>query len=255
MTEPAIALQDVSVSLGDRRVLEAVNLDIAEGDYMAIIGPNGGGKTTLLRVILGIIPPEAGSVRVLGHTPKQARGRVGYVPQFVRFDLEFPVRVVDVVRMGWLGRRPITVGRRRAERQRALGALEQLGMADVANRPVGALSGGQLQRVLIARALAFEPELLLLDEPTASLDVGGASAFYELVGELAKRMTVILVSHDIGGVIASVRSIACVNRQVVAGDSGTMDAATIEKAYGCPVDLMAHGARHTTVCGWESDHD
>jgi zinc transport system ATP-binding protein len=247
MAEAAIEMNEVCVTLGQRPVLAAVNLTVARGEYVALIGPNGGGKTTLLRVILGLVRPQRGTVRVLGAAPEEARGRVGYVPQHARFDLDFPIRVADVVHMGCLRDRPRPSWRTSDARRRVIEILAQLEIGDLAERPIGKLSGGQLQRVLIARALAVEPELLILDEPTASLDVQSAGAFYDLIQELARRMTVIIASHDVTGVSARVGSIACLNRSLYYHPSAELPASALAEVYGCPVELLAHGVPHRVL--------
>jgi zinc transport system ATP-binding protein len=239
----AIELRGVSVKLGNQLVLDDVNMQVPFGDYIALIGPNGGGKTTLLRVILGLIRPDRGEVVVFGTSPEGARGRVSYVPQYARFDLGFPIRVLDVVRAGQLGSKlPRSVAIAKAEK-----ILEQLEIADLATAAIGALSGGQLQRVLIARALAVEPQLLILDEPTASLDVQSADAFYELLRTLSERMTVLLTSHDVTGISTRVNSIACLSRRLFFHPSGEVTSEMLAEVYGCDLDLLAHGVPHRVL--------
>ncbi len=246
MTTPVAEIVDVSLHLGGRPVLEQVSLRIEAGDYLAILGPNGGGKTTLLRLLLGLLQPDRGRVRVLGVAPRQARGRVGYVPQHVRFDLDFPIRVLDVVLMGRLGARRL--GRLQAEdREAARAALARVEMEGLHDRPIGSLSGGQLQRVLIARALAQQPKLLLLDEPTASLDERIGRSVWELFEELSEEMAVVVVSHDIGAISRYVRSVACLNRHLHAHPSKELTPEILEATYGCPVDLLAHGHPHRVL--------
>ncbi|MFC1641197.1 metal ABC transporter ATP-binding protein [Myxococcota bacterium] len=237
---PAVELRDVHVRLNGLLVLEAVDLTIERGELLAVIGPNGGGKTTLLRVLLGLVRPERGQVRVLGREPKLARGRVGYVPQFARFEHDFPVRVFDVVRMGRLGARRFPPRLNREDADMALQALSRLGLVDLCERPIGRLSSGQLQRVLIARALVLEPQILLLDEPTASLDTQTAAGFYDLVRDLSSNMTVVLVSHDVGAVSTHVSSIACLSRRIFC-HSQELSPDALWQAYGCPIDLIGHG--------------
>ena len=247
MTGPALELRDVWFSYGEIPVLEGVDLGVEPHDYLALLGPNGSGKTTLVKLVLGLLHPSRGSVRVLGGEPEAARGRVGYVPQRVRFDLDFPIRVRDVVRMGRLRRsrmlRPLAAADREAA-ERALATVEMQGLAE---RPIGALSGGQLQRVLIARALAMGPELLLLDEPTASLDERMGLGVWELLEELSKRMTVIVVSHDIGAISRHVRTVACLNRRLYTHPSRELTPEILEATYGCPIDLIAHGHPHRVL--------
>ena len=242
-----LELRDVSFSYRGVPVLEEVSLEVAAGDVLAILGPNAGGKTTLLKLVLGLLRPDSGSVRVLGGSPLEARGRVGYVPQRAHFDLDFPIRVIDVVLMGRLAGRGVGRRLRSADRERARGALEQVEMRELADRPIGQLSGGQLQRVLIARALALEPELLLLDEPTASLDERIGRSIWELLEELSGRMAVVLVSHDIGAISRYVRSVACLNRRLYCHPTRELTAEILEATYGCPVDLLAHGHPHRVL--------
>jgi zinc transport system ATP-binding protein len=214
VTEPIIQIRDLSFSYDGPPVLEGVNLEIARGDFASIIGPNGGGKTTLLKLILGLLPAQTGTVRVLGQPPSIARGRIGYMPQHVQLDASFPVTAGDVVLTGRLARRYPAGPFRRADRAAAEQALGAVGIRELRDRPFFALSGGQRQRVLIARALVGGPELLLLDEPTASLDPRVQDDLYELLRQLNREMTVIIVSHDVGTVSQHVRNVVCVNRQV-----------------------------------------
>lgn len=251
MSTPAIELRGVSFSFRGEPVLEGVDLALDPNEYLAILGPNGGGKTTLLRIILGLLEPERGTVRVLGESPRRARGRVGYVPQRARFDLDFPIRVLDVVRMGRLGPGRLLRPLGAPDREAALRALEVVGMSDLRERPIGELSGGELQRVLIARALACEPSVLLLDEPTASLDERIGRSVWELFEELSHRMTVVLVSHDIGAISRYVGSVACLNRRLYLHPSMELTSEMLEKTYGCPVELLAHGHPHRVL----SSHD
>ncbi|MGD8394876.1 MAG: ABC transporter ATP-binding protein, partial [Candidatus Eiseniibacteriota bacterium] len=224
----------MDVSLGGHRVLDAVDLEVPVHDFLAVIGPNGGGKTTLLRVILGLLRPDRGRVRVLGRAPEAVRGRIAYVPQYAEFDREFPIRVVDVVRMGRLRRHRLMRPGCREDERVALEAMERVGIAGLAGRWVRRLSGGQLQRVLIARALAVRAELLVLDEPTASLDIQSADAFYGLLAELSRQMTVVLTSHDIGSVSTHVRDMACLNGRLFSHALGELTPARVAEIYGCP---------------------
>jgi len=245
--DEVIHLEDVWVRYDEQVVLEEVNLSVEAHDFLGIIGPNGGGKTTLLKVILGLVKPSRGKVTVLGGSPEESRRFVGYVPQYTRFDREFPVSVWDVALMGRLGQR----GRFRkytAEDKRiAAEALERVEMLDLKGRQIGKLSGGQIQRVLIARALATEPTILLLDEPTASLDTQIEVDLYELLRRLNEEVTIILVSHDIGVISAYVKKIACLNRRLIYHASKEITPDMLEEAYRCPVDLIAHGVPHRVL--------
>ncbi len=236
---PAICIRDVAFAYGRHEVLRDVDLDVADGDFVSIIGPNGGGKTTLLRLILGLLHPDRGSVRVLGRAPRDARLRVGYMPQHANLDPMFPVTVLDVVLMGRLGRRlpfgPFT----RKDTAAALESLDDAGAADLRDRPFSDLSGGQRQRVLIARALACTPDLLLLDEPTASLDPGVQDDLYELLHRLNERMTVILVSHDVSVVSRHVRQVICVNVEVAQHPS-TAITGELARLFSSDARLVRH---------------
>jgi zinc transport system ATP-binding protein len=245
----AIELSNVSFSFNGPPVLEDVTLRIEAGDFVCIVGPNGGGKTTLLKLLLGLLQPDAGQVRLLGGQPKHSRRRAGYMPQYSLVDLRFPVNVMDVVLMGrvtsarWFG----PYGHN--SRQAAAAALEAVGMADLRRRPFAELSGGQRQRVMIARALVGEPELLLLDEPTASLDMWGQEAFYDLLDELNRRMTVVVVSHDVGFVSHHVRTIICVQRRVNVHSTVELTHESLRNLYGEEVRLVDHGSDGSPPAG------
>lgn len=244
MTESALALEGVWLARRRVPVLEDVHLVLDPGEVMAILGPNGSGKTTLLKVVLGLLTPDRGRVQVLGASPARARGRVGYVPQHAAFDRDFPIRVIDVVLMGRLRARGLRGGFDVRDRAAAATALERVELPDLASHPIGALSGGQLQRVLIARALAMEPQLLLLDEPTASLDERVGGSFWDLLSELSRDATVVIVSHDIGAVSRNVGSIACLNRRLFMHPSRRLTPDVLESAYGASMDTLAHDHAH-----------
>lgn len=213
-TVSAVSIRDLWFAYDGPPVLREVSFDIAAGDFVSIIGPNGGGKTTLLKLLLGLLSPTRGSVRVFGQVPDAARKRLGYMPQQISLDARFPVTAMDIVLMGRLGHSFPAGPFRRADREAAETALRDVEARDLGNRGFFSLSGGQRQRVLIARALASGPELLLLDEPTASLDPAVQDDLYELLTRLNQRMTIVLVSHDIGVVSKHVRTVVCVSGQV-----------------------------------------
>lgn len=243
---PAIELRDVSYSYGRTPALEAVDLVVREGDFVGIIGPNAGGKTTLLRIILGLLRPDRGEVRIFGRPPRRARGLVGYVPQEAGFDRSFPINVFETVRMGRLG--PRSRGSDRAGEEAVVRqALARVELESVAGSRIGALSGGQLQRALIARALAAEPRVLLLDEPTASLDSRIGRSVYELLERLSAEIPIVLVSHDIGVISRHVRTIACLNVRLHYHHGRELTREMLEATYGCPVDLVAHGVPHRVL--------
>jgi zinc transport system ATP-binding protein len=243
----AVELRDVWFAYGPTPALEAVSLELSDGDFIGIIGPNGGGKTTLLKLMMGLLEPDRGEVRIFGRPPRRARGVVGYVPQYARFDPRFPITVLETVRMGRLGRRVRGAGGDARDREAALAALSRTELAELAEEQIGRLSGGQLQRVLIARALAAEPGILLLDEPTASVDTRIGRSVYELLERLSDEIVVVLVSHDVGVISRHVKTIACLNVRLHYHHSRELTPEMIEATYGCPVDLVAHGQPHRVL--------
>lgn len=245
MTTNVLELDGVSYSFSGAKhpVLRKISLEVEPRDFLAVLGPNGGGKTTLLRIVLGLLEPDSGSVRVFGKPPAQSRRRMGYVPQVTTFNRDFPIRVLDAVLMGRLrGIRPFA-GYSAHDRRTALDKMSLLGIEDLAEEKVGNLSGGQRQRVFIARALATDPELLLLDEPAASVDPGNQESFYHLLGELNKRITIVMVTHDVGAVSSYVKTVACLNVGLASHGEG-LDHESLAEAYGCPIELLAHGVPH-----------
>lgn len=240
MTAPAFELEGVRFAYPGREVLNGVTLSLPAGSFAAVVGPNGGGKTTLLKLLLGLITPDAGTVRVLGGSARQVRSRVGYMPQHSREDLRFPVSVRDVVLMGLAGRSRWFGPYRRAEREAAGEALQAVGVGDLAGRSFAGLSGGQRQRVLIARAIASRPELLLLDEPTSNLDPRVEGELNDLLGRLNERMTVVVVSHDIGFAAGQVRTVLCVNRTARVHPTSELTPELLEDLYGPGVRHINH---------------
>ncbi len=257
MNRPVIELNQISFGYNGQPILEEVDLVIEDGDFVALIGPNGGGKTTLLKIILGLLNPNSGSVRVLGKSPEKASAEIGYVPQNVHLNTNFPVTVLDVVLMGriypgWTARRYSA-----EDRTSALQALEKMEIADLAAHRIGELSGGQRQRVFIARALVTEPSLLILDEPTASIDARGQEDFFKLLAQLNEKITILVVSHDFYAITPYLKSVACVNKRLhyhmqAPGSEDALDLAfrcTVEDA--CPVEMLRkkYKGNHT------HDHD
>jgi zinc transport system ATP-binding protein len=239
MAEPLIEVRDVTFGYGREVVLDHVNLQIQPRDFLAIIGPNGGGKTTLIKVILGLLRPWSGEVIV--RTP-----RLGYVPQFSTFDRSFPLRVSDVVLMGKLGRRGLVRRYTKEDRENVERILERLKLQDVALSHVSGVSGGQLQRVLIARALAGDPEALFLDEPTASIDAESREVLREILEELNQRIPVVVITHDVTSLSPMATHIACINRRLFY-HGAELDQQALEEVYGCPVELVAHGVPHRVL--------
>jgi zinc transport system ATP-binding protein len=237
-----IVLEDVSFGYNGEPVLTDVNLRIGEHEIVVIVGPNGSGKTTLLKLVLGLLRPGSGTVQVLGQEPERARRDIGYVPQQTQHDPRFPVAVLDVVLMGRLG-----AGTRgwysAVDRQTAESALGDVDLAGMGGRPFAALSGGQRQRVLIARALVSAPRLLLLDEPTSSVDQSTVQRLYRVLKTLSERMTVVFVSHDVGVVSSIVTSVVCVNRTVALHPTSELTGQTLAALYGGDIALVRHDQR------------
>lgn len=233
-----IEIDNLSAGYGSEPILKSIDLIVKELDFIGIIGPNGGGKSTLLKVLLGLIKPMQGQVKIMGKSVEWGRQSIGYVPQFVEFDRNFPVRVEEVVQMGRLGQRKLFQRYNSKDRSIVKKALERVEMWEMRRRPLAELSGGQRQRVYIARALASQPKILILDEPTASVDSRISGSIYKLLGELNQYMTIILVSHDLASVYAHVKSIGCLNRTLHYHGDKEITSAAIEQTYKCPIDLV-----------------
>jgi zinc transport system ATP-binding protein len=298
LSEPVISFRNVTFSYGGEPVLEDVNLSLGDREAVCVVGPNGGGKTTLVKLILGLIEPDRGEIRVFGQSPQRARLRAGYMPQHVQHDAQFPVTAMDIVMMGCLGQRAdkplaashepqtaidgsheapsgqdacapgqsaaisarsagilpapggapawqtflsnLTGWRGRADRRAAIDALDQVAMSDFRRRPFAALSGGQRQRVLIARALCCNPDLLVLDEPTSNVDTLIEGQLLDLLRKLNRRMTILMVSHDLGFVSELVDHVICVNRRVVVHPTSEMTGDAIRDIYGGEVRRVRH---------------
>lgn len=240
--QPDIEINNLAFSYDTVPVLEDVNLKVKHGEFATIVGPNGGGKTTLLRLLLGILKPVQGKIAVLGSTPEKARLRVGYMPQHADLDPQFPVTVMDVVMLGRLGRR---FGGRysKEDRQLALKALAEVQLESMVRTAFSTLSGGQKQRALIARALCCNPEMLLLDEPTANIDPEVEENLLTILQELNQRMTILLVSHDMGFVSRVVKSVICVNRRVLIHPTSRVDGTLIKDVYGDDYCMVRHDHR------------
>ena len=247
MNELVIDVRDMWFSFNGQPVLREVNLTVPAGDFLVIIGPNGGGKTTLLKLMLGLLEPDRGVVSVFGRTPHKAARHIGYVPQNVHINKTFPVSVLDVVLMGRLRSGGGWSRHSRQDRLAARAALEQMGVWEYRSRRIGELSGGQLQRVFIARALVSAPRVLFLDEAMASIDAQSRGEFYDTLNELNRTITIVAVSHDMMILSSHVKSVACVNRELHHHSSGEITQEMLDATYHCPVDLVAHGLPHRVL--------
>jgi zinc transport system ATP-binding protein len=242
--QPLLEARHVTFGYDREVVLDDVSLAIQPRDFLAVIGPNGGGKTTLIKILLGLLEPWSGEVI---HRGTDRKGRLGYVPQFSTFDRSFPLRVSDVVLMGKLGSRGLLRPYTRRDRAEVEQVLARLDLADLARVHVSEISGGQLQRVLIARAVISDPEILFLDEPTASIDLESRQSLGELLVDLNRSIPIVVITHDVTSIAPMVRNIACINRKLHYHAGNELDQAMLEEVYGCPVELVAHGVAHRVL--------
>jgi zinc transport system ATP-binding protein len=253
MHTPIVEIHNVTFAYNGETALQDVSLEIQQGDFIAMIGPNGGGKTTLVKLILGLLTPDKGTIRVTGQSSQKASACIGYVPQDVHINRSFPITAMDVVLMGKLAPKKRWARKTASNRLEAMAALERLEMAPLAERKISELSGGQCQRVFIARALVTQPRLLLLDEPTASIDTKGQAEFFEMLKDLNKDVTIVVVSHDLLAVSRYVKSVACVNRVLHYHHQAEITGEMLETMYPCaadetcPVELLAHGLPHRVL--------
>ncbi|MBD3344158.1 MAG: ATP-binding cassette domain-containing protein [Chitinivibrionales bacterium] len=239
MNVPLVEFTKVCFSYGRHEVLHNVSFTIEANSFVGIVGPNGGGKTTLLRLLLGLIKPERGTIRVFGKSPQKARAQTGYVMQHMEYDSRFPATVMDIVLMGrvhnhWVG--PYS----REDKRHAEKALEEVGMKGMELKPFAELSGGQQQRTLIAQALSGEPKILILDEPTANIDIEGEQAIHSTLSSLKEKMTILSVSHNVNTVISTVSHVLCVNRTAVINPIDELHPDTIAKTYGGTMAVLHH---------------
>ena len=244
----ALHIEKLSVNYRHTPALADVCLDVRDGEFLGVIGPNGGGKSTLLKAILGLVEISSGKISIYGSEKPEARRLIGYVPQFSAVDRSFPISVKETVMTAFQKGALHPFFRFNDEhRQKAMEQLERVGIAELAQRQISQLSGGEFQRLLIARALAVEPKMLLLDEPTASVDPASRARIYELLAELNKSVTIVLVTHDLMAIASQVSSLACLNDHLVYHGEPELNENVVKKMYGCPVDLIAHGVPHRVL--------
>jgi zinc transport system ATP-binding protein len=245
---PVIDIRSLNFSYGSVPTLSGIDLRVAEGEFLGIVGPNAGGKSTLLKLILGLLQPQSGSISVLSRAASAASRLLGYVPQYPSFPRDFPITVEQVVQLGRLGvrqgdgkRHALWPGRVSAADREAVGrSLAEVEAGDIAKRQIDSLSGGQLQRVLLARALVGEPRILILDEPTANIDQRMESEIFDLLKVLNARLTILVVSHDVAFISRYVGRVACINRTLVCHNTDAIDGNVIQELYGEHVRMIAH---------------
>ncbi|MDL2320073.1 ABC transporter ATP-binding protein [Alistipes sp. OttesenSCG-928-B03] len=239
-----ISINGLGVNYGETIALEGVDLDILEGDFLGIIGPNGGGKTTLVKAIIGAVK-HSGTINYSTSLNGQRGHRIGYLPQMNDFDTKFPISILEVVMSGLQSSKKLKSYNRQDE-IKACNLLTDFGIADIAIKPIGQVSGGQMQRALLCRSLISDPKLLILDEPANFVDNKFEKELYELLRELNKNVTIIMVSHDLGTITSVVKSIVCVNKHVHRHDSNVITAEQLAN-YDCPIQLITHGSVPHTV--------
>ncbi len=244
----AITIKDLTVYYGQTPALNSICLNVEEKEYLGIIGPNGGGKSTFLKAILGLIPTIQGEISIFGKSFKENRGTIGYVPQFTLFDRKFPITVLEAVLMGRMKKGLSPFFRYKSEDKKiARELLNKVGLSSLENRQISALSGGEFQKMLIARALAINPKLLFLDEPTASVDAKSRDQIFGLLEELNKDMAIVLVTHDLMAISSQVKTLACLNKTMIYHGEPELNESIVNTLYGCPVDLIAHGVPHRVL--------
>ncbi len=238
-----VEIRNLSVGYEDRPyVLKDVNLDVYEGDFLGIIGPNGGGKTTLLKTLLSLVKPTSGTISFFKNNIKTDKINIGYLPQINQIDKKFPISVSDVILSGLTARRGIFSSYTKEQKDRVEEVARKMGLEELTARPIGALSGGQLQRTLLGRAIIDNPDLLVLDEPNSYVDKRFESNFYKLLEDINQNTAIILVSHDVGTVVSMVKNIACVNEGLHYHSGTNITTEWLENSYSsCPIEIIGHG--------------
>ena len=234
-----VSLKDVGVNYDGYTAHEGVNLDIYADDFIGIIGPNGGGKSSLVKAIMGATP-YSGTIHIDQSLRRSHHAHIGYMPQVSQFDMRFPISIEEVVLSGLQSKKGLSGRYTSSDKEQAITLLKLMNIADLAHRPIGEVSGGELQRALLCRAIISEPKLLILDEPTNFVDNHFEHEFYEMLPTLNKKMAILLVSHDLGTITSVVKSIVCVNRHVHRHDSNILTEEQLLN-YDCPIQLVSHG--------------
>ncbi|MDD6211460.1 MAG: ABC transporter ATP-binding protein [Bacteroidales bacterium] len=236
-----LKLDDVTTGYDGKAVLKNINLSVYKKDFLGIIGPNGGGKTTLIKTILELVPPISGKIITYRNGKKVNDLRIGYLPQVARIDTKFPVTAQEMILSGLAHQRNWLRRYKPHHRELLEETIERVGIKKYAHKPVGNLSGGELQRVLLGRAIIARPELLILDEPSTYIDKPFEEHFFHLLDEINKESAIILISHDIGTIISQVKNIACINNTLYYHKGNQVTTQWLEKGYGCPFELVGHG--------------
>ena len=241
MAHPLIQIKDLSASYDGRTVLSHINLTVYEQDFLGIIGPNGGGKTTLIKNVLGLHQPDKGKIHFYRNGQEVTEINMGYLPQYNNIDKKFPISVYEVVLSGLSKQKSLLQRYTKEQHEQVRRTIARMGLDGLENRAIGQLSGGQLQRTMLGRALASNPEVVILDEPNTYIDKRFEAKLYELLEEINKERAIILVSHDIGTVLQNVKTIACVNETLDYHPDTEVPTEWLEENFGCPIELLGHG--------------
>ncbi|MCF8361730.1 MAG: ABC transporter ATP-binding protein [Prolixibacteraceae bacterium] len=242
-----IKIRDLTVRYGEYTAIKDVNLTISQNDFIGVIGPNGGGKTTLLRAILGLLEPSSGKI-TFSKELRNKQSDIGYLPQINKFDHRFPITVKEVILSGMAVKNRWMKPYGKKDNEKLNNIIRELRIGQIVQKPIGELSGGQMQRVFLGRALISAPKLLVLDEPDTYVDNQFEHDLYEMLVELNKRMAILLVSHDVGTISSYVKGIACINTELNYHPSNIISPEQL-KAYNCPIQIITHGEVPHTVLG------
>ena len=241
MTNPIIQIKGISASYDNKTILSQVNLSVYEKDFLGIIGPNGGGKTTLVKCILGLHPLNEGNIQFFKNGKNVPEINMGYLPQYNSIDQKFPISVYEVVLSGLSKQKSIFRRYTHEHHEQVREIISRMGLEGLEKRAIGQLSGGQLQRALLGRALVSNPEVIILDEPNTYIDKRFEAKLYSLLEEINKERAIVLVSHDIGTVLKNVKTIACVNETVHYHPHTEVPTEWLEEHFGCPIEMLGHG--------------
>ena len=241
MNNSIIKIENLSAGYDRKTVLHDINLEISEKDFLGIIGPNGGGKTTLMKVILGLLKPSEGKITFYDNGMPVEQLEIGYLPQYNSIDKKFPISVYEVILSGLNRQKSLFSRCTKEHHEREKETISMMALEGMENKPIGQLSGGQMQRALLGRAIVSNPKAIILDEPNTYIDKRFEARLYSLLEEINKQRAVILVSHDIGSVLQTVKSIACVNGTLDYHPQSEVSAEWIEEKLQCPIELLGHG--------------
>ena len=248
--KPIIEIKNLNAGYDGRTVLRDVNLTVYDRDFLGIIGPNGGGKTTLIKCILGLLKPLSGEISFTSsRTAGNLQLTMGYLPQYNSIDRKFPITVGEVILSGLSSKKPLISRFTKEHKEKAHQVIVRMGLEGLEERAIGALSGGQLQRALLGRAIISDPEVVILDEPSTYIDKRFEARLYQLLAEINKDCAIILVSHDIGTVLQQVKSIACVNETLDYHPDTGITGEWLERNFNCPIELLGHGTLPHRVLG------